>query len=132
MAHEEGKRKMASQGVDGRRQCRLLKGWLRYAENLNGPEEEMVQICEPETGRILGEENELGSAGDLKNCQEGRVEIPNCQVGKENLMDYQEDSQGISHCQLGNEMRSLRDLEDCQEGSGSISNCQVGKDEPDY
>jgi hypothetical protein len=25
-----------------RRQCRLLRGWLRYAENLNGPEEEMV------------------------------------------------------------------------------------------
>jgi hypothetical protein len=67
-----------------RRQCRLLRGWLRYAENLNGPEEEMVQICEPETGRNLNdEENELGSAEDLKNCQEGRVEIPNFQVGKE-------------------------------------------------
>jgi hypothetical protein len=25
-----------------RRQRRLLRGWLRYAENLNGPEEEMV------------------------------------------------------------------------------------------
>jgi hypothetical protein len=34
-----------------RRQCRLLKGWLRYAENLNGPEE-MVQVCEPETGEV--------------------------------------------------------------------------------
>jgi hypothetical protein len=45
------------------------------------------------------------------------------------LRDCQEDSQGISHCQLGNEMRSLRDLEDCQEGSGSISDCQVGRDE---
>jgi hypothetical protein len=56
-----------------RRQCRLLRGWLRYAENLNGPEEEMVQICEPETGRNL---SELGSAEDLKNCQEGREEIP--------------------------------------------------------
>jgi hypothetical protein len=55
-------------------------------------------------------------------------------VGKElrslrDLRDCQEDSQGISHCQLGNEMRSLRDLEDCQEGSGSISDCQVGRDE---
>jgi hypothetical protein len=59
-----------------RRQRRLLRGWLRYAENLNGPEE-MVQICEPETGRILNdEENEMGSAEDLKNCQEGREEIP--------------------------------------------------------
>jgi hypothetical protein len=46
-----------------RRQRRLLRGWLRYAENLNGPEEEMVQVCEPETGRGLNdEENELGSA----------------------------------------------------------------------
>jgi hypothetical protein len=90
------------------RQCRLLRGWLRYAENLTGPEE-MVQICEPETGRDLGE---LGSAEDLKNCQEGRKEIPDCQMGNElrslrDLMDCQEDIQGILHCQLGNEMRSL-------------------------
>jgi hypothetical protein len=40
---------------------------LRYAKNLNGPEEEMVQVCEPETRKFLGEENELGSAEDLKN-----------------------------------------------------------------
>ena len=76
-----------------RRKRRLLKGWMRYAENLNGPEEEMVQVCEPETGDILGEENELGSAKDLKNYQEGREEIPNCQVGKE--------------------LRSAEDLMDC-------------------
>jgi hypothetical protein len=116
-----------------RRQRRLLRGWLRHAENLDGPEE-MVQICEPETGRILDEENKMGSAEDLKNCQEGREEIPNFQVGKElrslrDLTDCQEDSQGISHCQLGNDMRSLRDLEDCQEGSRSIPYCQVGRDE---
>jgi hypothetical protein len=37
-----------------RKQCRLLRGWLRYAENLDGPEE-MVQICEPETGRNISE-----------------------------------------------------------------------------
>ena len=67
-----------------RRQHRLLKRWLRYAENLNGPEEEMVQVCEPETRRGLDdEENELGSAEDLKHCQEGREEIPDCQEGKE-------------------------------------------------
>ena len=91
------------------RQCRLLKGWLRYAENLNGPEE-MVQVCEPKTGRGLSdEENELRSTKDLRYCQE--------------------DSQGISHCHLGNEMRSLRDIEDCQEGSGSFSDCQEGRDE---
>jgi hypothetical protein len=115
-----------------RRQHKLLRGWLRHTENLDGPEE-MVQICEPETGRILGEENEMGSAEDLKNYQEGREEIPNCHVGKElrlveDRMDYEEDNQGISHFQLGNEMRSLQDLEDCQEGSGSISNYQVGRD----
>jgi hypothetical protein len=72
------------------RQRRLLRGWLSYAENLNGPEEEMVQVCEPENGRNL---SELGSAGDLKNCQEGGEEILDCQVG--------------------NELRSLRDLTNC-------------------
>ena len=60
-----------------RRQHRLLKGWLRYDENLDGPEE-MVQVCEPETGRGLNDaENELGSSEDIKNFQEGREEIPN-------------------------------------------------------
>jgi hypothetical protein len=113
-----------------RGQRRLLKRWLRYAENLNGPEEEMVQVCEPETGRDL---SELGSFEDLKNCQEGREEIPVFQVGNElrslrDLTDCQEDSQGISHCQVGNEMRSLRDLTDCQEGSERFPVCQVGKE----
>jgi hypothetical protein len=65
----------------------------------------------------------MGSAEDLKHCQEGREEIPNFQVGKElrsteDLTDCHEDSQGISHCQVGNGLRSLRDLIDCQEGSG--------------
>jgi hypothetical protein len=92
-----------------RRQHRLLRGWLRHVENLDGPEE-MVQICEPETGKIIDEENEMGSAGDLKNYQGGREEIPNCQVGKElrsteDLTDCQEDSQEFSHCQLGNERK---------------------------
>jgi hypothetical protein len=51
------------------RQRRLLRRWLRYAKNLNGLEEEMVQVCEPETGRGLDdEENELGLVEDLKNC----------------------------------------------------------------
>jgi hypothetical protein len=45
----------------------------------------------------------LGSAEDLKDCQEGSPKIPNCQVGKElrslqDLRDYHEDSQRISHC----------------------------------
>jgi hypothetical protein len=91
-------------------------------------DKKMVQVCEPETGKFIEEENELGSTEDLKNYQEGREEIPDCQVGNGlrslwGLMDCQEDSQGISHCQLGNDMRSLRDLEYYQEGSGSISDC---------
>jgi hypothetical protein len=114
------------------RQRRLLKGWLRYAENLKATEEEMVQVCEPEIGEILGEEIEMGSADDLKNCREGREEIPDFQEGNElrslrDLTDCQEDSQGISICQVGNEERSLRDLKDCQEGSGRFPDCQVGK-----
>jgi hypothetical protein len=116
-----------------KRQRRMLRGWLRHTENLDGYEE-MVQICEPETGKILGEEDKMGSAKDLKNCQEGRIEIPNCQEGKElrslrDLKDCQEDSQGISHYDMGNEMRSLQDLEDCQEGNRSIPYFQVGRDE---
>jgi hypothetical protein len=104
------------------RQHRLLRGWLRHAENLNRPEER-VQICEPETGRNLSDaEDEMGSAEDLKDCQEGSPEIPNCQEGKElrslqGLINCHEDSQGISHCQVGNGSRSLRDLIDYQEGS---------------
>jgi hypothetical protein len=51
------------------RQCRLLRKWLRYAENLKTTEEEMVHVCEPETGDILSEENEMRSSEDLKNYQ---------------------------------------------------------------
>jgi hypothetical protein len=36
------------------------------------------------------------------------------------LIDCQEDSREISHCQEGNEMRSLRDLIDCQEDRREI------------
>jgi hypothetical protein len=115
-----------------KRQCRLLRRWLRHAENLDGPEEEGVHICEPETGRILGSEDELGSAEDLKDCQEDNPKIPNCQVGKElislrDLTDCHEDNQGISHCQVGNGSRSLQDIIDCQEGSREFPICQVGK-----
>jgi hypothetical protein len=106
---------------------------LRHAENLDG-HEEMIQVCEPEIGRDLGEENKMGSAEDIKDCQESREENPDFQVGKElrsaeDLTDCQENSQGVSHCQLGNDMRSLRDLEDCHGGSRSIPYCQEGRDE---
>jgi hypothetical protein len=73
-------------------------------------EEEMVQVCEPEAGRNLSDEDELRSLEDLRDCQEGRTKISNCQVG--------------------NEMRSLRDLIDCQEDSREISCCQEGNLEP--
>jgi hypothetical protein len=131
---KEPKEKWPVKELMVRRQRRLLKGWLRYTGNLNGPEE-MFQVCEPETGRGLNDvESELGSAGDLKNCQEGREEIPVFQVGNElrslqDLRDYHEDSHGISHCQVGNEIRSLWDLGDFQEGSRSIPYCQGGRDE---
>jgi hypothetical protein len=98
-------------------------------------DKKMIYVCEPETRRGLDDfENELGSAEDLKNCQESRKEIPVFQVEKglrslRDLRDCHEDSQGISHCHMGNELRSLQDLTDCQEGSGSISYCQVGRDE---
>jgi hypothetical protein len=110
-----------------KRQCKLLRGWLRPAENLNRPEKR-VQVCEPETGRNLSDaEDEMGSDEDLKHCQEGREETPNFQVGKvlrslRDLTDYHEDNQGISHCQVGNGSRSLWDLIDCQEGSRQFPN----------
>jgi hypothetical protein len=67
---------MASQGIGGQRQRRLLKMWLRHAESLID-EEEMVQVCEPEAGRNLSDEDELRSLEDLRDCQEGRTKIPN-------------------------------------------------------
>jgi hypothetical protein len=81
---KEEKIKMASQGVDGQ----------KTTKDVN----RMVEVCKPETGRGLDDfENELGSAEDLKHCQEGREEIPNFQEG--------------------NELRSLQGLTDCHEDS---------------
>jgi hypothetical protein len=74
-----------------RRQWRLLKMWLTHAESLRD-EEDMVRVCELETGRNLSDEDEMRSLEDLRDCQEGRTKISNCQEG--------------------NEMRSLRDLID--------------------
>jgi hypothetical protein len=48
----KAKEKWPVKELMARRQRRLLRGWLRYAENLNRPEKR-VQICEPETGRNL-------------------------------------------------------------------------------
>jgi hypothetical protein len=70
----KAKEKWPVKELMARRHHRLLKRCLRHTENLNGPRE-LVQICEPETGRDL---SEMGSVEDLKNCQEGREEIPVC------------------------------------------------------
>jgi hypothetical protein len=56
--------------------------WLRHAESLRD-EEEMVQVCELEVGRNLSDEDELRSLEDLRDCQEGKTKIPNCQEGNE-------------------------------------------------
>jgi len=52
------------------RQCRLLKRWLRYVENLKATEEKMVEVCKPETRRGLDDDegDELGLIEDLKHC----------------------------------------------------------------
>jgi hypothetical protein len=55
MAHEELKMKWPVKKLMVMRQHRLLRKWLRYAESLRPiEEEEMVYICEPEIGKILG------------------------------------------------------------------------------
>jgi hypothetical protein len=98
------------------RQRRLLKRWLRYAENLRATEEDMICYCWPETGKSLdGDDDDdwdkLESADGFKYCRLGRKEeIPVCQEGNElgsveDLKDCREDSQGISNCQLGNDQR---------------------------
>jgi hypothetical protein len=74
---------MASQGIDGQKTAEVVERWLRHAENLNRPEEEMVQVCEPEAGRNLSDEDDMRSLEDLKDCQESRGEISNCQEGNE-------------------------------------------------
>jgi len=80
--------------------------WLRYAKSLS--DTELVCICEPEVGETLSDEEERSVSG-LINCQEGRDEFSNCQVGNEmrsleDLIDCWEDSSGNSYCQEGNGM----------------------------
>ena len=79
--------------------------WLRYVENLG--DIELVCICEPEVGETLSDE-EGRSVKGFTDCQEGRDEFSNFQVG--------------------NEM-TLVDLINCEEGRGEIPNFQVGKGE---
>jgi hypothetical protein len=119
------------------RQRRLLKRWLRYAENLRATEENMVCYCWPETGKSIdgGDDwDKLELVDGFKYCRLGRKEeILACQEGNElgsieDLKDCREDSQGISNGQLHVDQRSLRGLEDCQEGSESIEDCQEGSE----
>jgi hypothetical protein len=111
-----------------RKQQQELRKWLRYVESLS--DTELVCICEPEVGETLSDEEE-GSVSDLINCQEGRDEFSNCQVGNEmrsleDLIDCQEDSHGNSYFQVGNGMRLTEDLINCQVGRSGLSSCQVG------
>jgi hypothetical protein len=104
--------------------------WLRHVENLSDTEEELIHICEPETGRNLSDDEEGRSVTGLINCQEGRDEFSNCQVGNdmrssEDILDCQEDNSGNSCFQVDHEMGS-GDLINCQEGRSELSSCQVG------
>jgi hypothetical protein len=104
-----------------KRQQRLLRRWLRYAENLRPIEgEEMVYICEPEIGDILNDKNDQRSLWDLIDCQEGSGEFPYGQMGKGTELGSSVD---LKNCQEGreveipvfhegNELRSVEDLKD--------------------
>jgi hypothetical protein len=84
-----------------------MRRWLRHTENLSEPEKGVVHTYEPETGNNLSnEEEEERSSRDLRNCQVGRAELSNFQVG--------------------NGKRPSRGLAYCQEGSAEGSYFQVG------
>jgi hypothetical protein len=44
-----------------------MRRWMRHAENLSDTEEELIDICEPETGRNFSDEEEKRSDEDLVN-----------------------------------------------------------------
>jgi hypothetical protein len=111
-----------------RGQRRLFRVWLKYAENLS--DIEVVCICEPEVGETLSDE-EGRSVSSLINCEEGKDEFSNCQVGNEmrsleDLIDCQEDGSGNSYCHVRNNMRLAEYLTNCQGGRNGLSSCQVG------
>jgi hypothetical protein len=123
------KAKWPVQKLLARKQQQAVRRWLRYAENLSNTEEELICICEPEVGETLSNEEGRSVLG-LINCQEGRDEFSNCQVGNdmrssEDLLDCQEGNSGNSYCQVDHEM-GLGDLINCQEGRSELSSCQVG------
>jgi hypothetical protein len=82
MASEQ-KVKWHVQKLLARKKQQELKRWLRHVENLSDIEEKVIHICEPEIGRNLSDEEEVRSVKGLINCQEGRDEFSNFQVGNE-------------------------------------------------
>jgi hypothetical protein len=89
------KEKWPVQKLLARKQQQAVRKWLRYDENLNGTEEKLVFISEPEVGETLSDEEGRSVTG-LINCHEGRDEFSNFQVGNdmrssENLLDHHED-----------------------------------------
>jgi hypothetical protein len=93
---------------------------MRYDESLMD-EEEMVHICEPKTGKNLRDDEQNRSLEDLMNCQKGRNETSDCQMGNgmvllDDLRGCKVTSEEFSICQEGNKKRSRDDLKDCQEG----------------
>jgi hypothetical protein len=108
----------------------LLRRWLRYVKILRAIEE-MVHACEPEAGRNLNDDKDMGS-NDLIDCQVGSRKFPICQVGREKEMRQFESlgSSKVSSCQQGvlMELGSIY-LIDCQVGRVEIPYFQVGKGE---
>jgi hypothetical protein len=82
---------VACSNVVGPKATKVLKRWLRYVENLNGEGKRSGRSL---IGFQVG--NVKGSV-DLINCQEGRGDIPNFQVGKGEEMSSAESSrqQGV-------------------------------------
>ena len=97
----------------------MLKRWLRYDKNLYDTEDEVVHICEPETGKSPSDNEDKRLVDDLKDCQKGNNELSDCQVGNdmrliEDFTNYQEGRNGLSSCQVGNGKRSVGGLIYCQ------------------
>jgi hypothetical protein len=59
-----------------------VRRWLRYDENHNDIEEELVFICELEVGETLSDEEGRSVTG-LINYQEGKDEFSNFEVGND-------------------------------------------------
>ena len=53
----------------------MLRGWLRHVECLRD-EEEIVHVCELDTGRNLSDDEEERSSNDFIDCQVGNRKFP--------------------------------------------------------